>query len=207
MTVISNTFMFEDVDSWRTDVCARTVNTYSRDMNLRLTYVDIASEQYPLAIKTAFEFIARNHSGKYRDRTLMTIRRWAENVEDSTIVSRINETYSDAEKVFPIPMIAEIPFSYDDDTESKNGGIVGINIGLDDGDGGIRGILCVSKHLRNKKIGSSLIYAMNSVCSVGRFDYYAGNKNYIAAKTAASVGYAPVSINSETGVVHYKYLG
>jgi hypothetical protein len=197
--------MFEDIDSWRANICSRTVQAYGRELNFKLTYIDIASEQYPLALKTAFEFISRNHSGRYRDRTLMAIRRWAENVENSTAVSRINESYDDNGRIFPIPMIAESPYSYDDDTESKNGGIVGINLGLDDGEGGFRGILCVSKNTRNNRIGSSLIHAMNSVSSGGLFDYYAGNKNFLAARTAASVGYAPVSINSETGVVHYRH--
>ena len=165
MPTFTSTFMFEDNDTWRVTRNERLRDALIPESNYRFSYIDIHNELYPLALQTSFEFLTRNHSGRYRDRTLMTIRRWADSVAATTPVQRINESYSDANRPFPIVMIAEAPFSYDEETESKNGGIVGVNVGIDDSDGGWKGIVAVAAGARTKKIGTTLIRAMTSVSS------------------------------------------
>lgn len=197
-------FMFHDIDNWRVGSCARTVSALAPDSGCKLSYIDLTSDLYPLALKTAFDFISRNHNGRYRDRTMMTIRRWSERVQSTTPASRLAEYHNDPDRRFPIAMIAEVPFSYDENSESKNGGVVGINLGIDDGDGGYRGILCTSKKFRQKNIGTVLVSSMGNVSTPGHIDYYAHNQNFNAARLAAKLSYTPISINSESGVVQYR---
>lgn len=204
MPTTISTFMFHDPDQWRTQSCARTVSVYAPDSGCKLSYIQVENDMYPLALKTAFDFVSRNHNGRYRDRTLMTIRRWAERVQSTTPTGRLSEMYSDPDRRFPIILIAEIPFSYDEDSESKNGGVVGINLGIDDGDGGYRGVLCTSKNYRQRNIASALVASMGNVSAPGHIDYYANNKNFNAARLAAKLSYTPISINSESGVVQYR---
>jgi hypothetical protein len=196
-------FMFSDTDEWRNGRLESIAKANMPDTNCRMTYLDLYSEAYPLALNTAFEFLSRNHDGRYRDRTLMSIRRWAFSVAETDVHARTYGSSTFHDRKYPSILVLEAPFSYDEDTEAKSGGIIGLTVCVDDGDGDWRGILAVSKHMRNKKAASALVQGFNAVSS-SSMSYYAHSHNFLAARTAASLGYAPVAINAVTNVIQYR---
>jgi hypothetical protein len=204
-TLTQATFMFQDSDDWRRDRLAHIVNNRVPDSDLRLTYIDIFSEAYPLALSTAFEFVSRNHDGRYRDRTVMSLRRWALSMAGTDIITRTSERSATHDRKFPILIAAESPFSYDENTETKNGGLAGMLIAVHDGDDDWRGLLVTSKRMRQQKIASCLVSGFSYIAGV-ELSYYAHSQNFVAARTAASLEYIPVAINSQTGVIQYRRL-
>lgn len=101
----------------------------------------------------------------------------------------------------PYVFIVESPYSWDDETEIKRGGILGALVCLPNDEGEYRGILAVAENARKQGIGKCLLERQQAWTGV--INMYAHQSNAIAMRLAASVGMGPIQVNSSTGAVQY----
>jgi len=134
MPEITN-YMFASGD-WRTEELTAALPESLRDQNISMSHIDYTSQMYPLALEKVFSFMSSAANGRYSDRTMMTIRRTADRWRDTTIPAR--STYINDElgsnPYLPYMFIVESPYSWDEETEIKRGGILGAMICLPNDD-------------------------------------------------------------------------
>jgi len=195
-------YMFASGD-WRTQELTEALPQHLRDANVSMSHIEYSSEWYPLALEKVFSFISANANGRYSDRTMMTLRRAADRWRDTTATQRysyINEELGN-NPYMPYIFIAESPYSWDDETEIKRGGILGALVCLPNDEGEYRGVLAVAEASRQQGIGKSLLTRQQAWTGV--LSMYAHQNNANAMRLAASVGMAPIQVNSSTGAVQY----
>jgi GNAT superfamily N-acetyltransferase len=197
----TSNFMFDQNDNYRRSSLEHMIPAMFTPETFRLTLLDSTHDMFPVAMSKAFIHLSKTHSGRYSDRTMMTVRRWADRVENTNYADRIR----DENNVYlPVVICAESPYSYDNDTEIKRGGIHGMLIALPNDEGTYRGILSVSEHSRRQGIGTALMTAAQNFGP--RLSMYANRTNLVAMRLAASTGYSPVQVNSVSGVIEYAQI-
>jgi hypothetical protein len=201
MPEITN-YMFSSGD-WRTNELTEALPQELRDKNVSMSHLDYSSEMYPLALEKAFSFMSSSANGRYSDRTMMTLKRVSDRWRNTTPQQRytfINDELG-ANPYMPYVFIVESPYSWDDETEIKRGGILGALVCLPNDEGEYRGILAVAENARKQGIGKCLLERQQAWTGV--INMYAHQSNAIAMRLAASVGMGPIQVNSSTGAVQY----
>lgn len=195
---MTETYMFA-ADNWRNDECESALASELVSEGIKLSYIDFGSDLYPLALSTAFTFFSTQSSGRYTDRTMMTIRRIADKWADSTRSDR--DEHVSTEGYLPNLYIAESPYSWDEETEIKRGGILSILMCLPNDEGEYRGLLAVTEQIRRRNLGRSMMRA----CSMfnGRMSWYIHQTNFAGMALATDSGFAPIQVNSNTGTIQY----
>jgi hypothetical protein len=98
----------------------------------------VTTPQYAQALRAAPEFFRRQAEGRYSDTTIMNLSRtW----------DLFNENQSAPE--LPTVFIAEVPFSYDEETEVKRGGTVGMLVIFAD-----KSLLAVARTARRRGVAN-----------------------------------------------------
>lgn len=201
MPEITN-YMFASGD-WRTEELTAALPESLRDQNISMSHIDYTSQMYPLALEKVFSFMSSSANGRYSDRTMMTIRRTADRWRDTTSSDRaryINDELG-SNPYLPYIFIVESPYSWDEETEIKRGGILGAMICLPNDEGEFRGVLAVAENVRQQGIGKALLERQQGWTGV--INLYAHQSNMNAMRLAASVGMAAIQVNSSTGAVQY----
>jgi len=198
----TSNYMFASGD-WRTQELTEALPQHLRDASVSMSHIDYTSDMYPLALDKVFSFMSANANGRYSDRTMMTLRRAADRWRDTTIAVRSTYIYEElaSNPYMPYLFIAESPYSWDEETEIKRGGILGALVCLPNDEGEYRGILAVAEASRRQGIGKSLLQRQQAWTGV--LSMYAHQNNANAMRLAASVGMAPIQVNSSTGAVQY----
>lgn len=148
----------------------------------------IEHNEYPAlagAIRQAFAFFRRHGDRRYSAASLMRLLAFAD---------RIDQGHVDD---IPCIVTCEVPFSYDEDTEVKSGGIVGIAILLPDN----RMMLAVHSERRRKRVGTALLRFVGNYFTSYPV-VWAHRANTTAAGFLASQGLMPWAVNT-AGAVQY----
>lgn len=132
----------------------------------------------------AYSFFRRHADGRYSDRTLMRLIRTKEALEAGDT------------RGFPVIITAGSEPSYDEETEEKRGGLVGMTVCWPDDEG--RTILAVSRTNRRKLIGGTMLRMMGE-CSEG-LHLWVGRHNTTAQRFLLSHGYFPTSVSAGGGL-------
>jgi GNAT superfamily N-acetyltransferase len=151
-------------------------------------------DQYGLALRQAFSFFRRHADGRYSNNTIMRILtaadRWDERVAND------ERTYDNR---LPNLAICVIPTTYDENTEVKNGGMVGVLVSWEDDSK--RAIMAVHKNYRRKSIGTSLFIRMRY--SVLNANWWVGRHNQTGQQFLLSIGLFPTAFNT-SGAIRYS---
>jgi len=146
-------------------------------------------EGYEEALRTAFNFLRKHDDGKYSSRTKMRVLDAATNAE-------FRRTSGQA-PAGPGVVVIETPFAYDEDTEVKSGGVLGVLVCWPDEDNKV--VLAVNKLHRRQHIGRLLMVATRPS---GVYDYTAWvhTTNTPAQHFLLSRGAGPIAFNAAGGV-------
>lgn len=198
------TFNFPNSDDWRAIMCKDLLDDALYDSGVRMTIVDINNDLIPVAMRTAFEFINKNSEGRYSDRTLMSISRWEKRLAGKTSDERIALFTEDADNtgagmfLAPKVIIAEKEFCYDEDTETKTGGVLGMLVMLPHSDDeSYRAVLSVADGVRRRNIGKALANA-TQVMNTMPVHFFAGAGNRLAMRLAAAANMQITSVSGRT---------
>jgi GNAT superfamily N-acetyltransferase len=156
----------------------------------RFSVFDYTSPHYGTHLGKAFTFFRRHADGKYTDRTMMTLV----NNMDTFVAFR-----GDGERlatVSPLLVVAETPFSYDEVSEVKSGGVMGMGV-IDPRTR--RMMIAVHKDARRQGIGSQ-IYVQARRNLANGIVMWAGRRNTIGQHFCLSVGLFATALNSQGAI-------
>lgn len=141
-----------------------------------------------LALRSAFAFFRRHGDRRYSAQSLMRLLTFADKIDAGDHTE------------LPSIVTAEVPFAYDEETEVKSGGVLGIAVVLPDG----RVMLAVHADKRRTKLGKALLSFVTSYFhSYPQVWVHRGNT--IGAQFCLSMGYMPWLINP-SGAVQYATM-
>lgn len=137
------------------------------------------------AIRQAFAFFRRHGDRRYSAQSLMRLLAFADRLDagDFTEQARI--------------VTCEVPFSYDEDTEVKSGGVLGVAVSLPDG----RVMLAVHQERRRGRVGTALLAFVRDYYNAAPI-VWVHRQNMVGAAFLCSQEYMPWVINTE-GAVQY----
>lgn len=147
------------------------------------------SSRYGSALRSAFEFLRAHADGRYTDRTLMRVMRAQDNLLAGLPPASM-----------PTITLASSPFEYDEETECKKGGTLGVLVSWESE--GNKSLLAVHRNARRKGIGQALnIVGVNIL---GNLSYWVGRQNSEGQHFLLGLGMVVTGING-SGAVRYAY--
>ena len=138
---------------------------------------------YTQALSQAFPFLRRNADGRYSDTTLMKLTRAVDNIDGAGDL--------------PTIVIAEMPYSYDELTEVKSGGIAAMAVTYQSG----KTLLAVHRNLRRRGLGRCMTSMVGGYSPTAPH-YWVGGSNAVGQQFLVASGLRPTAINSR-GAVRY----
>lgn len=172
---------------------ARWYTARGGDPDIRPTFTGLAPIalepfEYPAlaaAIRQAFAFFRRHGDRRYSAASLMRLLAHADRIDAGE--------HND----LPSVVTCEVPYSYDEDTEVKSGGVLGIAVLLPDE----RVMVAVHSERRQKRVGTSLIdFVRNYFTSYPVV--WVHRANFTGAAFLASLELMPWELNA-AGAVQY----
>lgn len=151
-----------------------------------------AQEGYAQHIQRLFPFMRANANGAYSDITIMRCVRAAEDFQN---LRHLN----DQQRLEKLPWIGVfvMPYSYDELTEIKNGGTVGMVAAWPD-----KAIIAVHESCRRKNVGTALYNHI--VSATGNYPVmWAGRQNIAGQHFLLSQGLTPSAMNAQ-GAIRYS---
>lgn len=158
--------------------------------DLRVSAHTFNNPSYGNHLSKAFTFFRRHADGKYTDRTMMSLVNYAD---------MFNAYRGDTERLAattPLLVVAESPFSYDEVSEVKTGGVMGMAV-IDPRTR--RTMIAVHGNARREGIGSQLYTTARRNFPNG-IVLWAGRKNAIGQHFALSVGLVATALNSQGAI-------
>lgn len=148
--------------------------------------------EYEHALREAFAFMRRHDDGRYSSRMKMRILNAAERAEER----RLNG--QDPDTAAPGVVKIEVPFAFDEETEVKSGGALGILVVWPEDSG--RVMLAVHKDHRRKKVGSALMGLGTYPVGVEQYTAWVNQRNTVAQHFLLSRGFMATGLNQVGGV-------
>ena len=151
------------------------------------------------ACRQAFAFFRRNADRRYSASVLMSLLTHAEAIEaDAERGVLPDSSEDDAAHRYPAVMTLGTPFEYDEETEVKSGGLVGVAVLLPDN----RVLFAVLPDQRRKGVGREMTRLL-----AGRYDYFNLNwwihqENRDGQQFALAVGLMPYQVNRHGAVLY-----
>ncbi len=158
--------------------------------DLRYAALNYDSPNYGQHLGRAFTFFRRHADGKYTDRTMMSLVNYSD-----TFASYHRDPERLATSV-PLLIVAEAPFAYDEVTEVKSGGVMGMAV-VDPRSR--RMMIAVHGNARREGIGSQLYLSARRNTPNGVV-LWAGRKNTIGQHFCLSVGLVATALNSQGAI-------
>lgn len=157
--------------------------------NAVITTWDYNTPQYGQHITAAFRFFRNNHSGKYTDTTLMRLDRAA-----AVYNARTGYDQSYLQEHLPLLATAVLPFEYDEETEVKKGGTVGMMATWKD-----KAILAVGVGYRRMNVGRTMF--TSTINSTGVYPaMWVARTNHEGQHFLLSQGLSPSAMNGNGAI-------
>lgn len=158
-------------------------------LTFRFAYPGYA--EYGQWLRSAFGFFRRHGGGRYTDATLMQLVRAADKYEGALRNgAEFDAVHEDTD--LPVLVVADRPYSYDEDTEVKTGGMVGLAVCWPERQG--KTLVAVQADYRRKHIGSLLLTQVRSL--VRDASLWVGQQNVIGQKFLLANNLVPVGFSS-----------
>lgn len=157
-----------------------------------LAYSPLDGAQYEDTLRKAFNFLRRHDDGRYSSRTKMRVLSAAERAEKLR-----TEGATPTSSGLPGVLSVETPFSYDEDTEVKLGGVVAVAVVWPTEEG--RLLLATHTEHRRNRIGQLLVEACR-VLGVTELTAWVNRTNRAGQHFLLSLGFAATAINNSGGV-------
>lgn len=146
-------------------------------------------------IRAGWEFLRRNHDGRYTDRSLMAILAEADTLD--------NESYGGPSAVTTagnglVMLSAAEAISFDEDTEVKRGGLLGVMFLVPGEEGEARGIIAVREEARRHRLGTSL--CVMAAQHTRKLNLWMGAEAIAPQRFALAAGFMPHSFNRQNAI-------
>lgn len=154
---------------------------------------------YGQHLRNSFQFFRRNANNRYSASTLMRLANAAGEFDDRT--RQGTEASPRTSSLLPVLTVASRPLSYDEDTEVKSGGTVGMMVTWPDG----KALFAVTAGSRRQGIGRR-IFSHNSNWSGVTPYFWLSSTNFPAQQFLLAMQLTPTALNGN-GAVRYGYSG
>ncbi len=149
--------------------------------------------QYVGRLREAFAFLRRHGDRRYSARSLMNLLSTADTVEALTESGRVLDT-----RALPVVLVAETPFTYDEETEVKSGGIAAVAVKYPDG----KTMVGVHQTRRRARVGMACVRMLGDYLP-GPVVLWVHNTNTVGQQFCLSLGLTPRSMNP-SGAMAYS---
>lgn len=166
---------------------------------LELLHLTPSDTGYGTHLRASFQFFRRHAQNRYSASTLMRLANAAGEFDDRT--RQGTEQSPRTSTLLPVITVAHKPTSYDEDTEVKSGGTVGMMITWPDG----KALFAVTGGARRQGIGRR-IFIRNSNYSMVQPYFWVGTTNIPAQQFLLSMGLTVTGLNGN-GAVRYGTSG
>lgn len=122
-------------------------------------------------LRQAFTFFRKHGDGKYSANTIMSLLRASEGI--SAAIENGGVVHANH---LPSLAVAEMPYSFDEETEVKSGGLMGIAIHLPDN----RILIAVHSEARRKRLGTVLLHILRAWRPAGEMSIWVHRSNDVA---------------------------
>lgn len=146
------------------------------------------------ALRQAFSFIRANDDRRYSASVKMSLLTHADNMEAFDF-----EANEDSTVRFPLVLTVGTPYTYDEDTEVKMGGLLAVGVVLPDH----RVLFCVNRNNRRTGIGRFLFGRLYRSQLDGNLSFWIHQENRDGQMFALSQGLMPWQVN-RSGAVLYR---
>lgn len=147
-------------------------------------------ERYSAVLSTAFNFIRRAADCRYSSRALMRLVQLADRLPNAGPLTAVDT-------MFPPLVVAELPFEYNEETEVKKGGVVGMLVALESG-----WMLAVAQPYRRKKVATVMVQILQSLRPDVIPTFWLGNGNLNGQQFVSAVGFQPIAFSAK-GAIQY----
>lgn len=161
-------------------------------LTLYRTYAGEAGS--PAAFMAAFDFFQRHANGRYSDRTLMALSRWSQ-FSTELVEGRPRRT---GEGIIPAVFSLAKEVTYDEDTEVKSGGTVGMAVTLP-AEVGAKLVLAVAPDMRRNGYGRALLEEAGG--TVHHLHTWVSSMNRAAMQFLLSASMRPIAMNRRSAVM------
>lgn len=166
---------------------------------VNINHLQPSSTGYGQHLRASFQFFRRHAQNRYSASTLMRLANAAGEFDDRT--RQGTEDSPRTSSLLPVLTVASRPLSYDEDTEIKNGGTVGMMVTWPDG----KALFAVVSGSRRQGIGRR-IFAHNSRYANVNPYFWVNTSNVPAQQFLLAMGLTPTGLNGN-GAVRYGYSG
>lgn len=142
---------------------------------------------YASVLRQTFAFFRTHGDRRYSDHTLMRLARAADAVDYGE---------SGGSRHWPEVIVTSVPFEFNEETETKTGGVLAMLVHLGDG----RCILAVNRTSRRRRLGAMMMRLVPYVTPTPVF--WVHQQNTTAQSFLLSAEYFPSAINSQ-GAIRY----
>lgn len=153
----------------------------------------LGPEEFPelaRSLRTAFAFLRAHGDRRYSPASLMKLLSYADAIDSAALSPTLPQD-------LPSVVIAELNYTYDEDTEVKSGGVLGVGVLLPDG----RLMMAVNNNKRRAFIGTGILQFVRSYFDGGPA-VWCHRSNVVGAQFCLSRGLMPWAIR-EGGAVQY----
>jgi len=165
---------------------AMVARNYNVDPAIEYTVSYPTAATYGQAIAGAFSFFRAHSEGRYSGTSMMRL-------------VRASEQRNDNPDACPVIVSAHLPYSYDEDTECKVGGVVAMLVVWPQEQG--RMMLAVHRDRRRQKIATALV-RYHTRHHGNELATWVGNRNFAGQSLLLSCDLFPTGMNS-SGAVRY----
>lgn len=161
--------------------------------------------QYLTRLKEAVTFLRRNSSRRYSDSQLGSLMRKVDVCEERVASNNGRHSYFEADYRMPTLVIMEDEPGYDEETEVKTGGIIGVALIIPSLDESPSKVLMAVKEARRREgIGTKLMVGFRQVMPTYNTVTYVSGSNTIGLLFAIDAGFVPAEL-TPNGVMQLRY--
>ena len=145
------------------------------------------------ALRSAFSFLRANADRRYSATVLMTLMDYADRMEafDAEALRAMSDQ-------FPTVITIGSPFSYDEETEVKSGGLVGVGVILPDR----RVLLATHRNVRRQGVAAFVHEVVRNFPTPEGCSYWIHQENRPGQQFALAVGLMPYDVNRRGAVLY-----
>jgi hypothetical protein len=166
-----------------TDVNRGLADRIHADGEVNLRMLGPENAEYGGNLRMAFSFLRMHADRRYSDSSLMRLSRAADAYEYEQCRDPLR---------LPIVIVVEAPSSYDELTEVKHGGVLGVTVAWQGDDP--KAVIAVHREVRRRGIATTMVEALGRV--VWNAAFWVGQRNTPGQQFLLSTGRFPVQLNS-----------
>lgn len=182
-----------------------TPNNFDIDLDVAKVVLARPDAEYLSRLREAVTFLRRNSSRRYSDSTIGSLMRKVDVCEERISTGDNGSAFFDADYRMPTLLIVEDEPGYDEETEVKTGGMLGVALIIPSLDESPAKLLMAVKEARRREgVGTKLMDGFRQVMPTYNTVTYLSNTNTVGLLFAVDAGFVPAEL-TPNGVMQLRY--